>query len=324
MNKEQLLQELKNSLAQGTVTQQEITKALHMTSSVVSSVNASNSSHVTTGSKILYALGGLIVVVGIVTLFSQIWSDTGSLFRVLITLGLGVLITGSGSVLLKKKPEDTIGLVFQAMGGALIPGGALVTLHELSTGLDTVWPVVIAFGAITAFYLFLNAAHKNALLTFFAIANGTAFLYLLTDAVLITPFYQNDTIYAYLTMAIGISYLLLAHAFREGWNQKLSFALYFLGTLGFLGASFSRVSHSGFWQLFYFFILGGSILLSMRLKKRTRLILSMLFLLAHVTFITDKYFADSLGWPLALVILGFVFIGLGFTTVRVSNKYISA
>ncbi len=322
MNKQYLLKELRNELAKGTITEEEILLNLHIEKDA--STKSSGITSYFTGAKMLYIIGGVIVVTGIITLISQMWDALNSPLRILITLGLGLLLTGSGSVLLKKKPEDMIGLVFQAMGGALIPGGALVTLHELSTGLDTVWPVAIAFGAITAFYLLLNAAHKNALLTFFAITNGTAFLYLLTDAVLSTPFYQNGSFYAYLTMVIGASYLLLAYAFREGWNQKLSRALYLFGTLGFLGAAFSRVFDSGFWQIFYFFILGASVLLSVYLKKRTILVLSMLFLVAHVSYITGKYFADSLGWPLALVILGFVFIGLGFATVRVNKKYIAA
>ncbi len=322
MNKEYLLKGLQNELAKGTITKEEILSSLHIEKDTA--VKVSGITSYFTGAKMLYIIGGVIALVGIVILISQLWDNLSSLLRIVITLGLGLMFTGSGSMLLKKKEDDMIGLIFQALGGALIPGGALVTLRELSTGIDTVWPVTIAFGAITAFYLLLNVAHRNALLTFFAIANGTAFLYLLTDALLFTPFYQNGNIYAYLTMAIGVSYLLLAHAFREGWNQKLSWALYFFGTLGFLGAAFSRVFDSGFWQIFYFFILGGSVLLSVYLKKRTILVLSMLFLIAHVSYITSKYFADSLGWPLALVILGFVFIGLGFATVRVSKKYIQS
>jgi uncharacterized integral membrane protein len=52
------------------------------------------------------------------------------------------------------------------------------------------------------------------------------------------------------------------------------------------------------------------------------LALSTIFLLAHVSFITSEYFADSLGWPITLVILGFVFIGLAYFSVTINKKYI--
>lgn len=321
MNKELLLKELQEGLAKGSITQEEIFSTLQLKKEASGNKLASHF----TATKILYVIGAVIVVVGIITLISQIWGSLGSLLRVLITLGLGLMLTGTGSVFLKKKPEDSIGLVFQAIGGTLIPGGALVTLHELGSGIDTAWPIAITFGGVTAFYILLTIAHKNSLLTFFSIANGTAFLYLLTAAILNSPFYKEGDVYAYLTMAIGISYLLLAYSFgKTGLSQMLSRALYFFGTAGFLGASFSRVFDSGMWQLFYFVILVGSILTAVYLKNRTVLILTMLFLVAHVSYITGKYFANSIGWPLVLVLLGFIFIGLGFATVRVNKKYIAS
>jgi hypothetical protein len=46
------------------------------------------------------------------------------------------------------------------------------------------------------------------------------------------------------------------------------------------------------------------------------------FLIAHVTFITGEYFADSMGWPISLVILGLVFIGLGYASITINKKFI--
>ena len=272
--------------------------------------------------KMLYVLGAAIIVIGIIILVGQIWDDLGALGRIVITFGLGMLFAVLGSVLLKQKPNEKLGAVFHAIGGMLIPGGTLVLLSELNVETVSLWPVAISFGVIFIFYLLLNSVFRNAILTFFAIANGTAFTYLLVESIIDGKFYENRDVHAYLTMAIGISYLLLARVFKAGKNKRLVGFLYFFGIAGFLSAAFSRVFDSELWQFAYFFIIFAAMFLSVYLKSRSILAISTLFLIAHITYITNEYFADSLGWPLSLVLLGFIFIGLGYASVSINKKYI--
>jgi hypothetical protein len=269
----------------------------------------------------LYVLGAVVLVFGIVIFVAQIWNDISSLGRIVITLGLGLLITALGSVLLEQKPKDNIGPTFHFVGGMLIPSGAVVLLSELN--FLEAWTIAIAFVVVFAFYLLLNTLQKHALLTFFAIANATAAIYLLTYAIVEAP-HANwfDNIYQYLTMTIGTSYLLLAHAFRGSWNKQLIGALYVFGSAGFLGAAFTLVFDSTLWQLLFFLIVFCGLALSVYTKSRIILVVGTLFLLIHVSYITGEYFSNSLGWPISLVILGFVFIGLGYTSITINKKYI--
>jgi hypothetical protein len=325
MNKEELLQELSAKISTGEISREEIATRFSfapMTQTAVIQENSKISSPFSV-TKMLYVLGVAIVVIGIVIFVSQIWDDIASFGRITVTLGLGFLITAIGSMLLKSKPDENIGTVFHFIGGMLIPSGALVTLSELNIDFISLWPVAFTFGIVFAFYLLLNSVHKNPILTFFAIANGTAFVYLLVEAIIDEPFYRHEDLFAYLTMVIGVSYLLLAHAFRDSWNKKLSGVLYFFGGTGFLGAAFSQVFDSVPWQMFYFIIVIGGLALSVYMRSRSILVMSTLFLIAHVSYITSEYFADSLGWPISLVILGFVFIGLGYISVNINKKYIA-
>ncbi|HEY4478965.1 MAG TPA: DUF2157 domain-containing protein [Candidatus Paceibacterota bacterium] len=324
MNNEELLQELSTKISTGEIRREEVLNRLGFASATQSKVKAENlkTSPTFSVTKMLYVLGAAIVVTGIVIFVSQIWADIGSFGRILVTLGLGFVITAAGSMLLKSKPEDNIGTVFHFIGGMLIPGGAVVTLSELNLDSGD-WTVAITFGAILAFYLLLNSIHKNAILAFFAIANGTSFVYLVIEAIVDGPFYRHEDLYAYLTMVIGVSYLLLGHAFRDGRNKKLIGFLYLFGISGFLGAAFSQVFNSVPWQMLYFLIVIGGLVLSVYMRSRSILVMSTLFLIAHVSYITSKYFADSLGWPISLVILGFLFIGLGYVSVNINKKYIA-
>lgn len=42
--------------------------------------------------------------------------------------------------------------------------------------------------------------------------------------------------------------------------------------------------------------------------------------MGYILKITSEYFADSLGWPLALMIAGFGMIGVGYLTVYIKRK----
>jgi hypothetical protein len=76
------------------------------------------------------------------------------------------------------------------------------------------------------------------------------------------------------------------------------------------------------WQIFYFPIVLGGLLLSVYMRSPAILAVSTMLLIAHVSYITSEYFADSLGWPISLVILGFAFIALGYASVAINKKYI--
>lgn len=321
MDKEELLKELSEKISAGEIRREEVVHRLGLPSTTRQEHEGEKLSSFSF-TKVLYILGAAIVIIGIIIYIAQIWNDIGGFARIAITLGLGLLTTLTGSVLSKQRRGDKIGPLFHVIGGALIPGGAVVTLSELSVNIVSLWTMAITFGVIFVFYLLLNLTHKHFVLTFFTIVHGTAFIYLLVGAIIDGPFYRNGDIYAYLTMVIGASYLLLARSFREGWNNTLVGALYFFGIAGLLGAGFSQVFDSILWQMFYFLMVIGGIFLSTYMKSRSILIVSTLFLIAHISYITSEYFANSVGWPISLVILGFIFIGLGYVSITINKKYI--
>lgn len=323
MNKEELLLEISAKVGAGEISREEVISRLGLAPAEQQSAGGEVKKHSNFSvTKMLYVLGAAIVVIGVVFFVAQIWDDIGSFGRILVTLGLGLLFAGLGSTLLKQKPEDNIGPIFHAIGGLLIPGGAMVSLYELDVDMATIWPIAITFGVIFAFYLLLTSVHKHVVLTLFAIASGTAFIYTTFEAIVDGQFYNHGDLYAYLTILVGASYLLLAYAFRGGWNNGLVNVLHLFGSAGFLGAAFSQIFDSLFLEILYFFVVFGALFLSVYMKSRTILAVGTLFLIAHVSYITSEYFADSLGWPISLVLLGFAFIGLGYASIAINKKYI--
>lgn len=323
MDNEVLLGELVHRIETGQISRDQVFSRLGESPQVTHSIEPTQAktSHFSV-TRMLYIIGAAIVVIGLSIFVGQLWGDLGAIGRVGVTLGLGLILAALGSALLIQKPQDAIGSIFHAMGGLLIPGGALVTLTELGAISDSSWSVAITFGLIFVFYSTVASVHKRAILTFFATANGTAFIYLVVTAVTDNLVEVPSNLFSYLTMIIGLSYLLLAHAFRLSWNKGLVGLLQFVGITGFLGATFTLVFDSGLWQVLYFIILLGCLFLSVALKSRIVLVMSTIFVIAHLSFITSEYFADSIGWPISLVLLGFAFIGLGYASISINKQYI--
>ena len=317
MNNETLLRELKDKLATGELAREQLMAALD--APVVPT--AERGSNLT---RILYVLGAAIALVGVILFVGQFWRDLGSVGHVLVTLGLGACFALAGSILYVQKPENAVGTVLHAMGGLLIPGGAMVVLNEIGVTSDSLWPVAWTFAIIAAFYGALALSHRRVVLTVFAYLNATAFIYALTAELLKGSAYPKvDDVYTWLTMAVGASYLLSASAFRDGWNRPLAWVWSLLGSLAFFGAAISQVGDSGPWQAAYFFLLAGGLAASVHFQSRTLLGVVTAFVLGYVSILTSEYFADSIGWPLALVLLGFAFIGLGYGSVSLGRTYVA-
>ena len=435
MNKEELLQELYNKINVGEINKEEVMQGMVLNTKkfpVQNAIKVQNSYHLSI-TNLLYIVGAIIAVVGMTLFAYQAWDSLGSLGRISITLLLGLLLTFIGFFLSKEKEENTIGTVFYFMGGMLIPFGSVVALHEFIGYNNLSWPLALTFGMIFIFYLLLNYAKKNIILTFFTIANATSFIYLVVHAITDGLFNNYTNVYTYLTMVIGVCYILLAYSFSNNWNKKLipilyffgffglefsvlfqHFGLYdqyslwsnvfslglvfifclwfnfyvknssltlltiingtgflyafvgailnssaytndiyiylhmivglsylllsysflntrnknlteilnFFGTFSLLASGFSKIFGSLPWQLFYPILVIGGFGFSIYARSRSILIISTISLLSYFSYITGEYFANSLGWPIALVILGFLFIGLGYISINIHKKYI--
>ena len=62
--------------------------------------------------------------------------------------------------------------------------------------------------------------------------------------------------------------------------------------------------------------------LSTYVRSRTLLFTSTIALLSFIGYFTARHFIDSIGWPIALILLGFLMIGLSAAAFRISRKYI--
>ncbi len=327
MDNNEILAELSRRLKAGEITETEVLALLTNEAQVDADFTAeapAQQAVVPTSliTRLLFIIGAVFITLGVIYLAAQIWDDLNTFSRIAITLGLGLVFAAVGSWFMLQDPERDIGSVFHGIGGFMVPGGALITLDEMGANFDTSWPITLTIAMVFVFYTILTWYHRKVVLSFFAFANGTALAYLLLDS--LVPLAYGD-VYDYLTMILGASYLIYAHVFKEDWNARLVPLLLLFGSFGFYGAAFAQIFDTVLMEMLYpLLAFGGMVASVMILRSRITLTISTFAVIAYIIYFTAEYFADSIGWPVALILLGFTIIGIGYFSISLNRKYLKS
>lgn len=279
-------------------------------------------------SEIFYYLGALIIFLGISVLVGQNWEVLNSITRVLLTLGAGVVFYVVGVALVNNKISDKISVPFFLLSGFLIPSGLYILFDSVKVNSFSVWLHAFIWGISFLLFWLSEVYFRKIILTLFTCVFGLFFFFALTDWVLGTAELKLEYNYfAYRVLIAGFVYLVIGYIYRE--NNFRSSLVWFLNLVGlgmFLGASMYlggfKPQQNLFWELLFPFLSFGAIYFSMILKSRVYLIIGTLFLMGYFSKITAEYFSDSLGWPITLIIIGLLMIGIGYWSVQINRKYL--
>ena len=276
---------------------------------------------------VLYFLGGAVVFIGISILIFQNWSDLNEFTRVLATLGIGLAMY-VGGILLSKDPKYHVPAdAFLLVSLLVVPTGLFV-LHDavgfqIATPGMNVWlaSIMVALGLVS------RALLKKDLFTSFSIVFGTWLYFSLIAMIIDVAGYKPETeFFEYVVMALGVSFLFLGYSFVGNKKESVGGALYGVGSFIVLGAAIGlggwAPDQSIIWELFYPLMVFGFIFASVYMKIRSFLVMGSMYLMAFLVKISAEYFADSLGWPLVLVLLGLVLMGVGYGTFYLDRKYV--
>lgn len=280
-------------------------------------------------SDVLYYLGGGIVLVGIAIFVGQKWDVMNDVAHVLITLGAGVVAYITGVLLGSYKQLSGPSSAFHFLGAMLIPSGVHVLFIDVFHWEPTLSGSATVFFGLFLLYLVSYAVfERRNIFLLFSILFGTAVYILFTDWLAVGTTLGSDYAFSRIIGA-GLTYLFLGYAFRVLPVARGIIAfLNFFGIIMFLGGSLAL----GGWkpselpniifEVIYPGLALGVIFLSAFLKSRAYLIFGALFLMGYIAKITGEYFADSVGWPLALIVIGFAFMGIGYGAILLNKKYL--
>ena len=264
-------------------------------------------------SKLFGYIGGIFVFAGIGVFISMYWDDFGSAARVIVTLGTGFVAFIMALVCLYDKKYERAATPLFLMSSFLQPTGIFVMLQEYSSGGDARHGILF----MAVFMLIQQTAtfwaKRRTVLAFSAILFGCIFFTTLFDL-----WDMNEKL---IGIVIGSSILCVAYALNQSRHLAIAPFWYFMGSVILLWSVFEAVENTPF-ELIYLGLAALLIFLSTVVRSRSLLTVGTLAMLIYIGYFTAKHFANTMGWPIALVIIGIALIGMSALAVRLNNKYI--
>lgn len=328
MQKNELLNQIKDLAANNLLSKEEVISAYESGISGKEIVPAESKE--LDFIRVLYYIGGLIVVLGIVILVYQNWNKLGPGARVLITLGSSIAAYVVGVLFNTNKKTEEVGLAFHLISAFVMPIGIYILFENLGYNIRTDGFYCLLSGLLFTVYLASYLLFKRNFFLLFAIIFGTWLFFAATDMMVRKDGFYNyyNDFFKYRTLLTGLSYILLGYSFvADEFKKALSGPLYGFGIFGLLGASLWmggwKPQQNIFWELIFPVMVFTTLFLSTQLKIKSFLSFGTIFLILFICKITGEYFTDSMGWPFALVLAGFALIAVGYLFFYLDKKYLS-
>ncbi len=316
MDKTQLLALVQQKINEGVLTQEDM-------SALVYSSETKPQVHTKNITNIFYIIGAIIAVIGVVILLAQNWTDIGFVGRVLSTLGISIVSFVIGYVM-TGSVNRVLSQVFFTIAGILAPLGVLVFCREFDFVFSTLVQTCTALGLFALFYMAFYYTRRNILILWNMLWITWAYFSFLSYM-----FMLSGDLLKVATMVLGITYLCITYHLQsnvratdnveEKEKRRIETMLYTAGVMLIL---IPALFFDGLFDLVTLLLIFGAFYLSIFVKSRFTLIVSGILLVAYILKITSKYFVDSIGWPVALIGIGFLVIAIGYGTLYVSRTYI--
>ncbi len=262
--------------------------------------------------RLFASLGGTFIFAGLCVFIGINWEEMNAAARIIVTLGSGLATFGMGLAALSWRRYEKVVTPLFLIAAVLQPTGILVALDELSSGGD--WHYAgLLMAAIMAFQQGVTFAVKGrTTLLFTTILFSATFLSVLFDLLDIDPQITGVT--------LGLSLILVNLAVDKTRHTTITPFWYLTGSTSFLWGVFDMLEGTPM-EIFFLVIACGMVYLSVYVRSRTLLACGTVSILSYIGYFTSQHFLESWGWPLALILLGFVLIGLSAAAVRINQRY---
>lgn len=263
--------------------------------------------------RIFAYLGGTFIFAGLCIFIALNWESMNSAGRIIITLGSGMALFIMALVASADERYQRVRTPLYLIAAAIQPIGIMVAIDEFSTGGD--WHHASLLTAGLMFFQQFTVFWKkrdNALL-FTSITFALWFLAVWFDLLEIDE--------ELIAVVLGLSTVALCTGLEKTDYRGINPFWYLVGSASFYTGLFELLEDSAIEPAFLAMTCAG-VFLSTWIRSRTLLFVSTLSILAYISYFTAQHFQDSLGWPLLLILLGLLLIGLSALAMKISRRYI--
>jgi len=122
------------------------------------------------------------------------------------------------------------------------------------------------------------------------------------------------------SLVIGLCVMFAAYGLQKaGRYSRLTGLGYFIGSIMAYSGLFDLVQNTSV-ELLYLAVTASMLYACVVLQSRALLFTTVIAMLSFIGFYTSKYFADSLGWPITLVLMGIAFLGVGTIAIKLKRQ----
>jgi hypothetical protein len=261
--------------------------------------------------RLLTYIGALFIFSGIAFFVAMIWEDLNSIARVIITFGPGLIALILAVAVIKDERYQKAFTPLLLIAAFMQPGGLFVFLKEYFDGNDAALASMVVFGPLALQMALIFKALKQTSSLFFMLVYGLAFFCAFMDKLGI----DEDLIIA----TLGLSGILITYAINKTAYRSFTPLTFFIFALMLSGGLFSLLNSPPLDMLLIgiaAFMIYGSVIT----QSRSFLTASVITMLGYLGYYTDEYFADMLSWPVALIVMGMVMLGISSYAVKLSYK----
>lgn len=316
-NKENILAMIAHNLESGTISREEVLQVVDDTDVVPAAGPVLDQSNYYW----MQYVGAIIVLFGVGVYVAQFWNDLGTIGRVFVSLGGAWAAYAAGTWLMRHDLDSHAGIAFHVIGWVMMPFGLFVFLDEV-VGMvaDSVMSLTIC-SVMLVLYGVSMRFQRHYLHVFFAMTAAVALVY--TGLFHMVPNVDYEVV-SFLTLIIGAITIVSGYKFKNGEFGILSDPLYSLGVLASLGAVGSLFSSYTFGVpaelLFPVMCTGVFYLMHDYLYSRRGFTITVIGVMIYIVYMTSRYFADTVGWPIALIIIGISLIAVGYRAIQYTKE----
>jgi hypothetical protein len=263
--------------------------------------------------RVLGYIGGILIFCGLGVFTSMQWESMNTTGRILVTLGIGFCAFIMAVICARDARYERAATPLFLVAALLEPTGIVVVLKEFSRGGDPAYGFLFMNGVMLLQQGLCFHALRHTVLAFAALVFGVGFFTIAFNLLSI-----DGTM---ISLVLGLSLLCIGWSLDRSVHKAIAPITYLVGSIAFLAALFDILEGTSI-EVLFLGASSGLIFASTVARSRMLLFIGTLSTIGFIGYFSDKYFGDALGWPLILMLMGAVLIGLSALAVRLNRKYI--